>query len=118
MKERDKRLTEAMGECWHEVKLPNFTGIGHVECRKCGLVHNYLLDEDWHPDFSTWERFGKLFAWFIQQPWKKELAKKIGTVICDCDECGDFDINVHWINPDRFADAVDEFLREREKKDG
>lgn len=52
--ERDKFLTEAMGECWHDKAITN--GI-LSECSKCKVLHSYLYT---NADFSTWKGFGKL----------------------------------------------------------
>lgn len=63
--ERDRVLTEAMGECWHDYDLeqPVFTckGGGFV-CRKCKdlLVSNNC--------FTTDEDFRKLWTWAGRQP--------------------------------------------------
>lgn len=43
--ERDKHLTEAMGECW------------------------YQSNQTYNTNFSTWEGFGKLWEWSQKQEW-------------------------------------------------
>ena len=51
---RDKFLTEAMGECWHDyVKT---CGCCPATCAKCGADEGYTENND----FSTWHDFGKL----------------------------------------------------------
>ena len=59
---------------------------------------------DWHTDFSTWEGFGKLWEWCtkIASP---NLFEAMGISFN-----GDMIIQ-DIINPDKFADAVYEFLK-------
>lgn len=62
--ERDKFLTEAMGECWHD----SFTR--HEEtfdnryvsytCDKCGIESSYAPSFP-HIEFNEWWGFGKLW---------------------------------------------------------
>ena len=54
--ERNKFLTEAVGECWHDqaLKLANAT-----KCSKCKKSW-FLGDENINNDFFTWPGFGKL----------------------------------------------------------
>lgn len=62
-------------------------------------------------DFSTWEWFGKLWEWAQKQEW-------FGTFCKTHSNCIDKD-NMHllclYIDPNRFADAVYLFLKEREQ---
>lgn len=103
---RDKFLTEAMGECWHEAKCSYNDGWSiDYECR-CGLR---WPEEDSPPntDFSTWEGFGKLWEWSQQQKWWAGFLNS--------DECGnDYVINTFYINPDKFANVVYEYLKSKE----
>lgn len=66
---RDKYLTEAMGECWHE------SSDNYYQCEKCGEYLPAVSMRDWHQthgnDFSTWEGFGKLIA-FLDNEWSDE----------------------------------------------
>lgn len=60
---------------------------------------------DWHTDFSTWEGFGKLWEW---------CTKKASPMLFEAMEIsfnGDM-ITQDIINPDKFADAVYEFLKQ------
>ena len=92
---RDKFLTEAMG--W---KHWNSIGDKH-----------YYIPTDFVPrdpelmlDFSTWDAFGVLWNWAQQQEWWTAFAFKHtghGTFYPD-----------GLIHPDRFADAVYNFLKE------
>ena len=87
--ERDKFLTEAMGECWHEDV--NAFGI----CGKC-QAHNYITY-----NFSTWEGFGKLWEFVKTQKWWYEKMQD-----------KDFVAFVpHLVNPDKFANKVYEYIK-------
>jgi len=99
--ERDKFLTEAIGECWHwaDENILDSTRkwiICHT-CNDCGKAWTC------RNDFSTWEGFGKLWEWTQQQSWKDDLLVKI---LCE---------SQNWvkelIHPDRFADAVYNYLK-------
>lgn len=58
-KKLNKFLTEAMGECWHECQEnPNC-----FFCPECA-EGVYLT-----PDFATWEGFGVLWSWVVDQDW-------------------------------------------------
>lgn len=98
--ERDKRLTEAMGECWHEKKpvlVPQC-----IKCFKTDYVQN---------DFSTPDGFFKLWNWAQGQEWWRKFQHYHEGFTVNVDYFFHEDI----INPDRFADAVDKFLQERGK---
>ena len=90
--ERDKFLTEAMGECF-EVYGRNKNG----EPRRCNYCDNPLAT-----DFSTWEGFGKLWTWAQKQGWWIKIMLRFQN-----------EGFYHYIHPDRFADAVYAFLKER-----
>jgi hypothetical protein len=106
--ERDKALTEAMGECWHEIHGRAMGGV--IRCSKCQEImviddHDFLVTRVTNSNFSTWTGFGKLWEWSIQQPWWT-----------------DDNFLYHYpvgprgmlINPGRFADAVYAFLKRKE----
>lgn len=108
--ERDKFLTEMMGECWHEFD-ENLKYNGVIwPCKNCG--DEYLTNEKYNAnenDFSTPDGFFKLWNWSQKQDWWKYF---IGCVtrtetadeMC-CPKC--------IIHLDRFADNVYEYLKER-----
>jgi len=121
---RDKFLTEAMGECWHAMLKEEGTESWDeysandtctFKCSKCGHYEadvqfiQYPRDNpmgwmfDGYTHFSTWEGFGKLWEWSTQQEWwylwEADYVNIFGTL---------------WaVHPDRFADAVYEFLTNR-----
>jgi hypothetical protein len=94
--ERDKFLCERMGMIWHEegryYANPQ-TGIPYV------------------PDFSTWPGFGLLWEWAIKQHDWWTLFKENFFFVYPVTR-GIEDL----INPDRFANALFEFLKKREGK--
>ena len=105
---RDKFLKEAMDKCWRE---PNSWPAQHSyflykECSKCGALYPCQFD-----DFSTWNGFGKLWTWVIERDWWDNFKyQKYCGAYCDID----VHIDETDIDPDRFANAVYEFLKERE----
>ncbi len=96
-KERDKFLTEAMGECWHK-----FSGL---YCIKCHAYEDFDTETK-RNDFSTWEGFGKLWEWSKSQSWYKALEWRLS----DTDAVGH--IAARFVDPDLFADKVYSFLKE------
>ena len=109
--ERDKFLTEAMGECWHEKVHGN---TGPLIWSKCSCGAN-LVCRDCNPNFSTWTSFGKLWEWAIDQEWwnKFEFSEYAGHNRNDEFGATLKDILQGLINPDRFATAVCEFLKDK-----
>lgn len=90
---RDKFLTEAMEE--------EFSQYTHEIYKENNL--------------STWEGFGKLWEWAQKQEWWKEFCF---SPIGDGYHCyivskglDKFAIGCAYIHPDRFADAVYQFLK-------
>jgi hypothetical protein len=115
MSERDKFLTEAMDECWHD---DFYVHTAHgpyrvIYCNKCKVK---VSDPAYYSTLSTWEGFGTLWEWAQKQGWWRDF--------CDADGMNPFyyhDDNLknsgwlpeYLINPDRFADAIHEYLRQR-----
>lgn len=104
MSERDKFLTEAMGECWHEWE-------GHwTDYKKCLNCKTYdkLRNARWkNNNFSTPDGFFKLWNWVNAQDWIEDFEYKIGQ-----GERG-------WyyktsINPDNYANEVYEYLNKED----
>lgn len=111
--ERDKFLTEAMGETWHEWVLPeehckHIPGIRY-KC-KCGGFHPTLKRNN---DFSTWAGFGKLWEWSRLQEWWDMFGAKEVYTLESHPEAIDYDhlFPDQLIHPDRFASAVYEYLK-------
>lgn len=115
MSERDKFLTEAMGECWHKshstIPYHDNTIIHVCKCGERGSLYDLFSSNEanyFHQDnnFSTWEGFGKLWNWSQKQPWWG-----VGLMGMDMYD-GCIKIPLYIFNPDRFADAVYEYLKE------
>ncbi len=115
---RDKFLTEAMGECWHEVEVR--VGLKNkLMCYKCGEHYAVTKEAFGNPDFSTWTGFGKLWEWFHQQP---KSFKYLFILTFDTDigtSVGKIFLSGHYfqsdfINPDNFANALYQFLQQEE----
>jgi hypothetical protein len=128
---RDKFLTEAMGGCWHTYAdnpdvYFHFTKMcQEAECVVCRDIvpleskEALSAPEPTQNDFSTWPGFGKLWEWAQQQEWKVQFAKYLGCSYCvssDPAQTGISSLRVEFIHPDRFANAVYEFLKERTEK--
>ena len=142
MSERDKFLTEAMGECWHEWFIKNnqlyranqigineYHGYGY-QCT-CGFqrvnrvnwfigdvpLFNYRCINN---DFSTWEGFGKLWGWVQEQEWFWQFS--VSLFYCESaydnltslDDYGYFHKNN--INPDIFAAVLYKYLLNKEEQ--
>lgn len=108
--ERDRFLTEAMGQCWHDWS-ERFDGhTSYLNCLKCHAYNSNTI-ERFRPsmDFSTWSGFGILWEWGINQNWFGTFSK-FHTIGSDKDNTAILQI---YINPDKFADAVYNFLKER-----
>ncbi len=121
--ERNKFLTEVMGGCWHEeyrymydiADSPKKKALqGEFSETMWDIVNNQLACEKclsfWgcgnsNVDFSTWEGFGKLWEWAKQQSWWVDF--NVYLALQD-------DSIVHYIHPDKFADAVYEYLKEKQ----
>src|SRR4030042_4113521 len=97
--ERDRFLTEKIGECWHES-----SGMVWI-CGDCKADIGWRGDnkssvdvESLNPDFSTWQGFGKLWEFAIKQEW---WGSFVGSMIYSAynvyrEKVPDFDL----INPD------------------
>lgn len=113
MSERDKYLTEAMGECWHEWKSHrrHMSGLStHIvkECLKCDAV-SYDEHKICNNNFSTPEGFFKLWNWAIEQEWWDNANKY--SIHGFADHMYDnADGAYDWINPDNLANAIYEYL--------
>ena len=89
MSDRDKFLTEAMGECWHQ-RQRHGTYLYYK--------NNYI---------STWQGFGKLWEWAEDQKWWDEFVDK--DLVSRGHKPWLFPLG--WINPNNFANALYEFLK-------
>ena len=103
--ERDRFLTEAMGECWHEEDdaFPN-----RYVCIHCKRSWPFGIPIN---NFPAWTGFGKLWEWAKEQDWWERFTNYNFVAFYSHDSRG---IDLQLIHPDRFADAVYTFLKERE----
>ena len=104
MEEINKFLTEAMGECWH-AHTSVIEGTWGVKCDKCGIIVTPKLNND----FLTWEGFGKLWQWGIDQEWWDTFMLNNGR----CNDTFEMFINENLIEPEAFAKAVVYYLQEK-----
>ena len=116
--ERDKFLTEAMGECFHDWETSDAMPDGWIfKCKKCSEKWRTIDYNEMFPtfpyegvNFSIWENFGKLWEWSQKQEWwgyfiHKNYCKNGKQLTVDT-------MLSNLINPDKFADAVYEYLKE------
>ena len=121
--QRDKFLTEqVLGGCWHETSKSN-APIEHVvfgsptRCGKCGNRDLSTIFNPWNKSLSTPEGFFKLWNAAKEKDWWEFFlaAEKMDRNL-DIPQIKDK--RLYWfedyINPDRFADALEAFLKERE----
>jgi hypothetical protein len=112
MSERDKFLNEAMGECWHVAGHPLYV----CKCMKgCGTILNSPASKPVNLELSTWQGFGKLWEWAIDQEWwcEFEFSRPVNPDQSDIFGGTLQEILQSLINPDRFATAVYEYLKEK-----
>ena len=118
MKERDKYLTEAMGQCWHEPPgTPIHTEHGLVMCSKCHQWCSIVANECPIPknnNFSTWDGFGILWEWIIKQSWYWHfdcylMYAPSGHEFTPNDSDGY--LHKNYLDPDKFANAVYKYLK-------
>jgi hypothetical protein len=107
--ERDKFLTEYFGECWHKSAPREGDYKTALTCRLCGVV---MSTTNKPHDFSTpdgffwlWNKCQEQEWWTVKSPfWAGYTAYK---------SHGRFKIGEAFINPDRFADTLYQFLKEK-----
>lgn len=102
--ERDKFLTEQMDKCWHEelYRYDSFT----KRCKVCDKDSRSCT----RINFSTPDGFFKLWNWAKEQEWWEDWKESKEYRNLD----GAYIINMEFfIHPDRFANAIYEFLKER-----
>lgn len=112
--ERDRYLTEQMGECWHEWEQV-FKG-GGSKCKTCGKYWPLPPDEETRKiiqdcKFSTWDGFGKLWEWAKHQKWWDCFFWQM-----DNKEPLQTEDIENLIHPGRFANAVYDYLKSKDNK--
>jgi hypothetical protein len=110
--ERNRFLTEAMNECWHEfLQVPKPFDEGTKEsdiCAKCGEEKPVAYN-----NFSTPDGFFKLWSWAQKQEWWADVVRWDFFIDEEGITNGANFIQEAMIDPDRFADAVYQFLKEK-----
>lgn len=115
--EINKYLTEELfGECWHEVSSDQKVyedENGQYLIRYClNCYKSWDLCINKNLDFFTWEGFGKLWEKLQTQEWWFAFGRDF---MCEEQKLS---YGIHYcprfdnINPERFATAVYEFLKE------
>ncbi len=98
--DRDKFLVEAMDE-----EYIDRDGKSIVE----------IVATLYEQDFDTWDGFGHLLNWAKDEDWWEEFIGEYGVVICkDENAQPEHYLPVDLMVPDKFADAVMDFLQEME----
>ena len=117
MTDRNRRLTEMMGMCWHEGGImvgscsAYYEGPVDYECEKCGEV--YSSDKSDHPDFSTPEWRARLMDWAIEQEWWEDFCESVeGRYHYEHSTIGCVTYAYLWRN---LSDLVDEYTKEKER---
>ena len=117
---RDKFLTEAMGEklywlpTYEDSSGDRMTILRSFDTYEAASAYSSKMKsgdaEQRRPhNFSTWQGFGKLWEWAQKQEWWSRFVE-------DTTGIGDSSlIDVDCIDPDRFADALYEFLNTLEE---
>lgn len=111
--ERDKFLTEAIGECWHKMHYAD-GGWHCFTCKTEGCEDNPYQVYHQNINFSTPDGFFKLWNWSQKQEWWDIFIMR-NRGCWDDGEDNSPTINSYLINPDHFADTVNVFLKENEK---
>jgi hypothetical protein len=121
-KARDKRLTEAMGLCWHECiyrattyEEAKLSGLNYIYyCPNCNKEDVQMFS---NMSFSTWPGFGVLKGWAEKREWWEAFVASMWELtepVCRV-PWSRLDIMLSIMtNPDPFADALDSFLQTRE----
>jgi hypothetical protein len=104
MSERDKFLTEAMG--YSNVHINDY---GQIFGCNLGSINSMRESVTGNNGFSTWQGFGKLWEWVQSDGdrWVDFHRYAEGTAAM-------MGIPTYIIEPDRFANAVYEFLKDRQ----
>jgi len=106
--DRDKFLTELVGECWHDEyshEGPTFQErYDKYVCLRCGFEVSYT-PSFYKMNFSTWENFGKLWKFAQKQNWWNDFRRDY----CLVGGWKGWSFDEDIINPDKLADAIYNF---------
>ena len=103
--ERDQYLTEAIGECWHNIPtyFHSLSLNNTTNCTKCTRV----INKESNNDFSTWNGFGKLWEWATQQKWWQHFLMENGVLAISGTKSNSLK---KLVDPDTFANAIYSYL--------
>jgi hypothetical protein len=109
--ERNNFLTEAILNCNHDYEdIERPYGYGEFDtiliCSKCGKEKYHFIR------FSTPDGFFKLWNWAKEQNWWEQFLIKH----CQASQYTHIAIDIKYINPDRFANVIYEFLKEQKSE--
>ena len=92
--DRDRRLAEMMGLCWHEMDRNPLNP--HLMCAKCQKMWRDIPD---NPDFTTPEWRAKLMDWAVEQEWWNGFVEKQKSIFLGKWVRGEID-GKPWVNPE------------------
>ncbi|HOJ71969.1 MAG TPA: hypothetical protein PK864_08585 [Syntrophorhabdaceae bacterium] len=101
--ERDRFITEYMGQCWHDYDIDKPINTYSLEAYICKKCKGFILGNN---DFTTEEDFQRLWIWAKEQKNMADIVAKFDEASFKGSEAG---IN----NRDMFADAVYTRLKDR-----
>ncbi len=104
-------LTDILGECYHNWKYSH--GDAPFRRYKCDICNmGPLVNPGDNINLFTWIGFGILWEWAIKQKWWKEFNGSIYFAAATKVDDVDVDSVIYWeyINPEKFAIAIYEFL--------
>lgn len=99
--QRDKFLTELMGQCWHDYDIEKPINTYSLEAYICKKCKGFILGNN---DFSQEEDFMRLLGWAKDQKALKRILNAF-------DEKDFFDKEHGKFYREKFADSVYEFLK-------
>lgn len=98
--ERDRFITEYMGQCWHDYDIDKPINTYSLEAYICKKCKGFILGNN---DFSNYEDFQRLWIWAKDQ-------KDIADIVAKFDEASfkDNEAGIRYRN--MFADAVYNYI--------
>lgn len=116
--QRDKFLTETMGECWHDLR---YVSDGDWFCDSCKVwiygynSHTGHNEEEFNShvnsSFSTWKGFGKLKSFMCNLPDSESFFDVYIDLLTQ--RADDVTATFERLTPDHFADAAYEYLQDK-----
>lgn len=101
--ERDRFLTELMGQCWHDYDVDKPINTYSLEAFICKKCKGFILGNN---DFSQEEDFAKLYKWSREQ-------EKLKTILDSFNENDLYDRVKGTFYRERFADSIYDFFKQK-----